>query len=64
MRALELKEVLTRVGLKTTQLREMIAEGRFPKPTTLGKRKLHFLESEVDAWIAAEFAKRGQKGGR
>lgn len=64
MRALDLKQVENKVGLKATQLKEMIAAGRFPMPQRLGKRKLHFLEQEVDDWLAARFAERKQKGGR
>jgi len=64
LRAINIKQVSEKVGLKPTCLRELIAEGRFPLPQRLGKRTRFWLEQEVDDWLAARFAERGQKGGR
>jgi prophage regulatory protein len=39
-------------------IRKLIADGKFPKPITLGKQRVAFLESEIDAWIAERAAER------
>lgn len=61
-RALDLKAVETKVPFKETRIRELMAAGRFPVPHKLGGRKLCWLEHEIDAWLAAEFAKRSLPG--
>ncbi len=41
---------------KTTQCKSLIykhiKEGKFPQPIKLGGRRIAFLESEIDEWIA------------
>ena len=32
----------------------------FPKPVAIGSRSVGWIASEVDAWIAAQAAKRGE----
>ncbi len=44
-------EVLERIGLRTTELYDLIKEGKFPQPVRLGKRAVAWVESEVDGWI-------------
>jgi len=46
------------VGLGTTKIYELIAEGRFPKPIKLSVRSVGWLESEVQAWIKEQAEKR------
>lgn len=51
------------VGLKRTQIAEMVKAGEFPKPMMLsdtGRGKV-WLESEVLAWQDARLAKRNIK---
>jgi prophage regulatory protein len=35
---------------------KLIKDGKFPQPISLGARRIAFLESEVDDWIAARIA--------
>jgi prophage regulatory protein len=44
-------EVLARVGLSSSTLYAMTAEGEFPAPIPIGRQAVAWLESEVDAWI-------------
>ena len=50
--------VLERIGLKTTELYELIKQDRFPRPVPLGRRAVAWLEDEVDAWIEARIQAR------
>ena len=35
-----------------------VANGTFPKPISLGARAVGWLESEINAWLAAQIEKR------
>jgi prophage regulatory protein len=48
-----LPDVLKRVGYSRSTIYQLIAEGRFPKPISLGERAVAWLESDIDAWIEA-----------
>lgn len=48
-----LPDVLKRVGYSRSTIYQLIAEGKFPKPISLGERAVAWLESDIDAWIAA-----------
>ena len=48
-----LPDVLNRVGYSRSTIYQLIAEGKFPKPISLGGRAVAWLESDIDAWIAA-----------
>lgn len=43
-------DLLGRVGLKRTQVFELIRKGEFPRPVKCGRASL-FVSREVDAWI-------------
>lgn len=62
MRVLRVPETEAKTGYCDRQLREMEAEGNFPRRFSLnpnGKgRAVGHLESEVDAWIAERAASR------
>lgn len=62
MRILRVREVENKVGICDRHLREMEAEGHFPKRFTLnpnGKgRAVGYVEDEVDGWIAERAASR------
>lgn len=62
MRILRPNETAAKVGICDRQLRDLEAEGLFPKRFTLnpnGKgRAVGHLESEVDEWIAGRAAER------
>jgi len=58
IRLLTLHEVEQRTGYRKTKLYELLDEpGAFPQPVRHG-RNIRFVESEVDAWIAARIAER------
>lgn len=62
MRILRPNETAAKVGICDRQLRDLEAEGLFPKRFTLnpsgsGRARGH-LENEVDQWIAARAATR------
>ena len=46
-------QVETRTGLSRSTLYQYIQDGLFPRPVSLGARAVGWLESEVNAWIAA-----------
>ena len=46
-------QVEARTGLSRSTLYQYIQDGLFPRPVSLGARAVGWLESEVNAWIAA-----------
>lgn len=52
-RLLRLSELRLRVGLGRSTIYRRIDEGTFPRPRSLGGRAVAWLESDVEAWIAA-----------
>lgn len=60
MKLIRLPETLAKTGLSRTRLYEAVSAGTFPKPVKLGPdaRAIGFVETEIDAWIAARIAQR------
>lgn len=56
-RLLRLREVLYRTGMSRSRVYAHMAEGQFPRPVKLGRTST-WLESEIEAWIAAKIAQR------
>ena len=50
-RILRLPEVRRSTGLSRSTIYLRIAEGRFPKPVSLGGRAVGWLEAEVQEWL-------------
>ena len=50
---LRLPDVIKRVGLKRAAIYLRLSQGNFPKQISLGARAVGWLESEIDAWLAA-----------
>lgn len=50
-RILRLPLVRERTGLSRSGIYLRISEGRFPKPISLGKRAVGWLESEIAEWL-------------
>jgi prophage regulatory protein len=50
-RLLPVNVVLDRVCLSKTQLYRLVNLGDFPRPVPIGRQRVGFLESEVNAWI-------------
>ena len=46
-------QVEARTGLSRSTLYQYIQDDLFPRPVSLGARAVGWLESEVNAWIAA-----------
>ena len=54
-------EVQRRTGLSRSPLYARIKAGTFPAPVKLGSHAVAWVESEVEAWIAAHIAARDQE---
>jgi prophage regulatory protein len=46
------------IGYTRRHLRDLCAEGKFPKPVQLSEARIAWIEDEVDAWQAAKAAAR------
>lgn len=58
-RLLRREEVESRTGLSTSTLYQRMLDGKFPKPVPLGEKARGWVESEIDDWIGARIAARG-----
>ncbi len=58
MQLMSLKQVISRVCLSRSTLLSYVEEGRFPAPVDIGKRRVAWVSSEIDAWIEGLIAKR------
>lgn len=58
---IRLPEVRQRVPLSRSMIYLLVSRGEFPKPVSLGRRSVAWVESEVDAWVVAKVrAARGE----
>jgi prophage regulatory protein len=59
---LRLPAVKARTGLSRSSIYLRVAEGKFPKPISLGARAVGWVDSEVNAWVAdqIELSRRTQ----
>ena len=48
---LRLPVVTARTGLSRSTIYLRMAEGRFPKPVSLGGRAVGWIETEVEQWV-------------
>jgi prophage regulatory protein len=48
-----LPKVLDKTGLGKTRLYELMAEGSFPRPISIGLRSVAWPSEEVDRWVKA-----------
>ena len=55
-RFLRRPEVTARTGLSRRTIQVRLAEGRFPRPVSLGSRAVGWIEAEVDEWIRERIA--------
>lgn len=55
-RFIRMKEVCRKTGLAKSSIYGKIAAGTFPLPIRLSERAVAFVESEIDAWMAAVLA--------
>jgi prophage regulatory protein len=49
---LRLPAVKTRTGLSRSTIYLRVAEGKFPKPVSLGARAVGWLDAEIEEWLA------------
>lgn len=57
-KVIRLADLPNYVGLKRTQIEQLISEGRFPRPIKLSARRKAWLESELIIWQQARIAER------
>ncbi len=53
LKMLRLPEVMEKVGLKTSQIYAMMAEGSFPCARQITGRAVGWFEHEIDEWLLA-----------
>jgi len=53
---LRLDQVRARTGFSRSSIYNLMAAGDFPRKVALGPRSVGWVESEVEAWIAARIA--------
>jgi prophage regulatory protein len=63
MRVLRLIPTSHKTGLSPSSIYEKMAKGEFPTSIPLGGRRVGWLESELDEWIAARVAERDNARG-
>lgn len=56
MNALGIKQVAEKVNLGKSTIYRMIERGEFPKPFVLTGHRTAWVDSEIDAWLAARVA--------
>jgi prophage regulatory protein len=57
-RFIRLREVMQRVGLRPTQIYQMIEENRFPRQVRVGNRAVAWVEDEIIEFQNARIAER------
>jgi len=55
-RLIRRKEVQFKTGLGASSIYALMKKGKFPKAITLSERRVAWLESDVDQWIAERIA--------
>lgn len=58
LRLIRRKEVQSKTGLGASSIYAEMAKGKFPKAIILSERRVAWVESEIDAWIAERIAIR------
>jgi len=56
VRLIRRKEVQTKTGLGASSIYAMMQQGKFPKAVNISERRVAWIESEVDQWIANRIA--------
>lgn len=51
-RLIRRKEVQNKTGLGASSIYAMMKQGKFPKSIILSERRVAWLESDIDQWIA------------
>lgn len=61
MKILPIAETADRIGICARQVYIEVSEGRFPKPVQVTARRVGWIDTEVDAWIAAKIVARDEQ---
>ena len=56
VRLIRRKEVQAKTGLGASSIYAMMQQGTFPKAVNISERRVAWIESEVDQWIANRIA--------
>ena len=64
IRFLRLPEVQARTGLSRSAIYIRIAQGRFPRPVSLGARAVGWIEAEIEEWMRERIARSRGKESR
>jgi prophage regulatory protein len=56
MNALNIKQVASKVALGQSTIHRLVAKGEFPRPFPLVGNRVAWLDSDVEAWLAARVA--------
>jgi prophage regulatory protein len=59
VRLVSIKTACELTSLSRTAINRYRAEGRFPSAVPLGDRRVAFVKSEINEWIAARISLRG-----
>jgi prophage regulatory protein len=59
-KVIRLAELTEFTGLRRTQIAQLIAEGRFPRPVKLSARRKAWLADEIARWQAERIAQRDE----
>ncbi|MEZ8658775.1 helix-turn-helix transcriptional regulator [Vibrio cyclitrophicus] len=60
MRFIRLKEVINMTGLGRSSIYNFMKEGSFPTSVSVGGRGVRWVESEINKWMEARIAERGE----
>ena len=56
LRLIRRKEVQAKTGLGASSIYAMMQQGKFPKAVNISERRVAWIESEIDQWIANRIA--------
>ena len=58
---LNMKDVVRMTGLSESTVERRIADGLFPEPTPISKRRIGWPARKVKAWLEEQDARRGRR---
>ena len=63
MQVLRSKAAAEKAGYSQEHLRRLAKAGKFPAPIRLGKKRVVWIESEIDDWLEGKRQERDAAGG-
>ena len=61
---IDLQEIKRKTTLGKTTVYQQIKERGFPAPIHIGRRRVAWVEAEVDAWLRSRIEARDEKGSK